>query len=395
MRRGITEKADRILINGPKPMSRRDFMYQCARCAAGAGLMVIPLTSVSSGAVELKKGAVGRKLSPYYTPMANLSVRCELCPHHCEVRDGDRGRCDVRENVGGRFYSLVYGNPCAIQIDPIEKIPLYHVLPGVKTYSLATAGCNLDCKFCQDWENARARPEETYNYLLSPQAAVNQALTFECSAVASTFVEPVVFFEYMTDIGRKTKNRPLLNTLHSNGYVNEKPLANIAPYLDAACIDLKAFNDDIYRELTGGRLQPVLDTLLRLREHRIHTEIVNLVIPGKNDDLEQIRAMSRWIRASLGSAVPLHFIRFYPRYKLKSIPPTPMATLEAARTVALQEGLLHVYINNVPEHPAAHTYCPECKHTLIQRVGYKTAVTGLQAGQCRRCGQRIYGIWRI
>lgn len=280
-----------------------------------------------------------RKLSPYFSPLENGVIRCKLCPHGCEVAPGNRGICEVRENIEGKYYSLVYGNPCALHIDPIEKKPLFHVLPATKSFSLATAGCNFDCKFCQNWEISQARPENTYNYALSPAQIVQIALHYHCPSIASTYVEPTIFHEYMLDIARMAKQNGLLKVMHSNGFINEKPLQDLCRYLGAACIDLKAFTEDYYRQVAAGSLQPVLDTLKRLKRYGVHTEIVNLVVPGKNDDSAEIGAMSRWIRDEPGPDTPLHFSRFYPRYQLKSLPPTPLKTLEQARATAMEAGL--------------------------------------------------------
>ncbi len=379
-----------------KRYSRRSFIARCGQSALlCAGSTVIPWTSLirPTQAARLKKGLIGRKLSPYYTPLGDGVIRCELCPHGCEVVPGDRGFCEVRENIDGRYFSLVYGNPCAVHIDPIEKKPFYHVLPGTRSFSLATAGCNFDCKFCQNWEISQARPEETFNYGLSPEAVVSNALRYKCQSIASTYVEPTIFIEYMLDIGRLAKPTPLLKVMHSNGFINPAPLEDLCRLLDAACIDLKAFTESFYRDMTEGMLAPVLETLKGLTAHGIHTEIVNLMIPGKNDDMKQVRAMCRWIFQNLGPEVPLHFSRFYPRYKLKGIAPTPVTTLDKARKIAHEEGLLYVYIGNVADHPAEHTYCPHCKKMVIQRIGYRVKVIALEGGKCRFCGRPIPGIW--
>ena len=379
-------------------LNRRDFFRQCGRCAL-LGLSLDPFflmtTRSHSHALSLKKGYIGRKLSPFFTPLAAERIRCDLCPHGCEVEEGERGYCEVRENIGGRYYSLVYGNPCAVHVDPIEKKPFFHVLPSSRSLSIATAGCNFDCKFCQNWEISQARPDDTQNYELPPEQVVQLAEHYQCKSIASTYVEPTIFAEYMIDIGIVARNRGMLKVMHSNGYINSNPLRVLSEHLDAACIDLKAFTEAYYRDLTEGSLGPVLATLKQLKESGVHTEIVNLIIPGKNDETEQITAMCRWIKNELGPNVPLHFSRFYPLYKLKSLPPTPVSTLERARNIALKEGLHFVYIGNVPGHPGEHTDCPRCKARLIQRWGYKVTILHLKQGSCDQCGQPIPGIWKL
>ena len=382
----------------PRFLSRRDFLKACGQSAlvcSSLGTLVDVLAPSPARALSLQKGYLGRKPSPFFTQLPGGNVRCELCPRLCEVGPGERGHCGVRENVDGRYYSLVYGNPCAVHVDPVEKKPFFHVLPASRSFSLATAGCNLNCKFCQNWEISQTRPDETHNYQMPPEAVIQHAVQNQCQSIASTYVEPTIFIEYMLDIGRLARKQRILKVMHSNGFINPGPLDELCKYLDGACIDLKGFSEDFYRDLTGGSLAPVLETLRGLKRRGVHTEIVNLVIPGKNDDTEQIRAMCRWIKSELGPEVPLHFTRFYPLYKLKSLPPTPVTTLEQARKSALDEGLQFVYIGNVPGSAGEHTTCPKCGAMLIQRLGYHVEVVALKEGRCRQCGRAIPGIWKL
>ncbi len=377
-------------------MDRRRFLRHCGRCAfLLAGIEMLDALGLEGSALAqgLQKGLVHRKLSPYFTPLDGGRVRCDLCPRECEVEKGDRGECGVRENVDGKYYSLVYGNPCAVHVDPIEKKPFFHVLPASSSFSIATAGCNLHCKFCQNWEISQARPDDTYNHDLSPEEVVKQAARYQCRSIASTYVEPTIFLEYMLDIGKLAKEQKILKVIHSNGFINPAPLKDLCRVLDAACIDLKGFSDQFYREVTGGSLKPVLETLKLLKENDVHTELVNLIIPTRNDSMDEVRSMCRWIRTELGPDVPLHFSRFYPLYKLKSLPPTPVATLEAAWKTALDEGLHYVYIGNVPGHAAENTTCPSCRKTVIERKGYQIRNVSLVEGQCQFCRHPIRGIW--
>lgn len=299
----------------------------------------------------------------------------------------------MRENRDGRLFSLVCGNPCAIHLDPIEKKPLFHVLPASTALSIATAGCNLHCKFCQNWEFSQASPEEVYSYDAPPDLIVRKAREMGARSIAHTYVEPTVFYEYMLDVGSAARQAGLMNVMHSNGFINPGPLQNLCRILDAANIDLKAFSESFYQELCGGSLSPVLETLKTLKKQEIHVEITNLVIPTKNDDLSEIKEMCLWIKKNLGPDTPLHFSRFYPLYRLTKIPPTPVSVLEKAREVALSAGLAYVYIGNVPAHEAWSTYCPGCKKPIIRRTGYMIREIRMKEGGCGYCGKSIPGIW--
>jgi pyruvate formate lyase activating enzyme len=385
---------------GTRRLSRREFLATC-----GKGLFCLALTSAplfvnreaypsAKTRVESAWGLIETKLSPYFRPLSGNEVQCQLCPRTCVISSGERGWCEVRENKEGKLYSLVYGNPCALHIDPIEKKPLFHVLPGTPSFSIATAGCNFDCKFCQNWEISQEVPEKTLNFRLPPALVVEIAKENGCPTIASTYVEPTIFFEYMYDISVLAKEKGVLSVCHSNGYINPQPLRDLCQYLAAACIDLKGFTEAFYREMTEGGLQPVLSTIKTLRQHGVHVELVNLIIPTKNDDMEMVRQMCRWIKEEVGPDVPLHFTRFYPLYKLRNLPPTPVETLERARAVALGVGLEYVYIGNVPGHEGENTYCPHCKKQLITRLGYSVLANHVIKGRCQYCGKGIPGIWQ-
>jgi pyruvate formate lyase activating enzyme len=374
-------------------LTKREFLRFCGAslCVlSSAHLFAYPETSHAQAA---KKGLIKTKLSPYFTPLEGGDIQCELCPHRCRVSKGKRGLCRVRENRDGKYYSLVYGNPCAVHLDPIEKKPFFHVLPGTTSFSLATAGCNFQCKFCQNWEISQASPEDVYSYDVPPELIISKAKEIGARSVAHTYVEPSIFYEYMLDIGHLTRKEGLLNVTHSNGFINPVPLKNLCKVLDAANIDLKGFTENFYRELCGGELNPVLETLKTLKQEKVHLEITNLMIPTKNDEMSVLKEMCLWIKNNLGADTPIHFSRFYPLYKLKTLPPTPVSTLEKAREVALSAGLEYVYIGNVPDHPGENTFCPKCKKMIIQRKGYMVGDINVKAGKCRYCGKPIPGIW--
>jgi pyruvate formate lyase activating enzyme len=380
-------------------LSRREFVATCGKGLCALALAASPLSvkkkayAAERSELEGHWGLVEAKLSPYFKPLAGKEVQCLLCPRGCVVSPGERGHCEVRENREGKLYSLVYGNPCAVHIDPIEKKPFFHVLPGTSSFSIATAGCNIDCKFCQNWEISQELPEKTYNFRLPPAMVVKLARENQCATIASTYVEPTIFFEYMYDVSLAAQKKGVLSVCHSNGYINPRPLADLCQYLAAACIDLKGFTEDFYQEITGGTLQPVLTTIKTLRAKGIHVELVNLLIPTKNDDMKMVKEMCLWIKNELGPNVPLHFSRFYPLYKLRNLPPTPTESLDRAREMALAAGLEYVYIGNVPGHPGENTYCPSCKKVIIARRGYSILANHVVKGKCRFCGKRIPGIW--
>jgi pyruvate formate lyase activating enzyme len=319
-------------------------------------------------------------------------IKCELCPTECELDNYQVGGCRVRINKDGELYSLVYGNPCSVAIDPIEKKPFFHVYPATKAFSVATVGCVLGCKFCQNWQISQGSPEESDNHDLSPDDLVRQAIYYDCKNIAYTYTEPTVFYEYMYDTSVIARKFGVKNTVHTCGYINEKPLRALSKYLDAACVDLKAFTESFYAKLCGGRLKPVLDSLIVLKDEGVWIEITNLVIPTHNDDLKEVRDMCRWIVKNLGPDVPIHFSRFFPHYKLKNLPPTPIKTLINVRQTALDAGVRYSYIGNTRS-VAENTYCPNCERLLIERVGYSIRQNNIRGGRCKFCNTRIAGLW--
>ena len=374
-------------------LTKREFLRFCGRALcvlAAAHPFSFPAPSRAQMA---QKGLIKKKLSPYFTSLEGGDIQCELCPRQCRVPEGKRGFCRVRENQDGKCYSLVYGNPCAIHLDPIEREPFFHVLPGTKALSIATAGCNFECKFCENWEIALASPDDVYSYEIPPEVMVKRAKDMRAHSIAYTYAEPVVFYEYMLDTAHSAKEAGLLNVIHTNGFINPDPLRNLCNVLDAAQIDLKGFTDTFYRELCSGELAPVLETLKTLKQEKIHMEITNLIIPTKNDEMSGVRDMCLWLKKELGADTPIHFSRFYPLHKLKRLPPTPVSTLEKAREVALSSGLEYVYIGKIPGHEGWHTFCPKCKKIVIQRTGFMISEMHLKEGNCGYCGKPIPGIW--
>lgn len=324
-----------------------------------------------------------------------LGIRCELCPFYCFLPEGSRGLCRVRMNVGGNLKTLVYNQPVSVHVDPIEKKPVYHMFPGSRIFSIATVGCNLRCAFCQNWEISQEYPERAKGEILTPEQAVDLTIKSGCNSIAYTYSEPIVFYEYVLDTAKLAKEKGLKNVLVSAGYINPEPLRKLAPYFDVIKIDLKGFNEKFYRNIVGGELKFVLETLKELKKLGVFTEIVNLVVPTLNDNTDEIKKMCEWIYVNLGADTPLFFSRFTPQYRLTNLPPTPIETLEKARGIALKTGLKYVYIGNVVGHPAESTYCPACGKTLIRRYGYAILENNIASdGKCPSCGEKIPGIWR-
>jgi len=322
-----------------------------------------------------------------------LTVQCGVCPNHCVLEPGDRSVCRSRVNIGGKLYSLAYGNPCAVHLDPIEKKPLYHFFPGSQVLSIATTGCNLRCLNCQNWDISQRRPEDVRHGEMFPDEVVRQARRREALSIAYTYSEAITFYEYMYDTAALAREAGVRSVLVSNGYINRDPLVRLARVLDGANINLKSYEDRIYRCLNGGRLEPVLRTLKTLHEEGVWLEITTLVVPTYVDDPEMIRRMCGWILREIGPDCPLHFTRFHPDYRLTRLPPTPVATLERFRGIARSEGIHHVYVGNVPGHEGGHTYCHQCGRVLVERKGYRLRLEGLREDRCASCGTPVPGRW--
>ncbi|MBN1825561.1 MAG: AmmeMemoRadiSam system radical SAM enzyme [Candidatus Eisenbacteria bacterium] len=323
------------------------------------------------------------------------AVKCFLCANECDIPDGARGLCRARENVGGVLKTLVYGRPAAIHVDPIEKKPFYHFLPGTTAFSIGTAGCPLRCEFCQNWELSSAAPEEIEGEEVTPGAIVRAALRRGAPTIAFTYNEPTVFFEYLADISREGRKEGLRHVLVSSGYMNPEPLEEMCGFLDAIKIDLKGYDEEFYRKVCGGELGPVLRSIRGAARRGVHLEIVNLVVPTLNDSPERLRELCRWVAGETGPDTPVHFTRFHPDYRMLNLPPTPVSTLERAWEIAREEGLRYPYVGNVPDHPGNNTYCPSCGGKAIERIGFHTiGVRVDEEGRCAACGAPIAGVWK-
>jgi pyruvate formate lyase activating enzyme len=320
-------------------------------------------------------------------------IKCLLCANGCTISNGQRGRCRTRMNVNGELRSLVYGRPVSIHIDPIEKKPLFHYLPGSAAFSLATTGCLLKCKFCQNWGISQSSPEDHQVPFTPPAKIVSGARTSQSPVIAFTYNEPTVFTEYLTDIARDAKKQGIRCVMISCGFMNEAPLAEMCSSLSAIKIDLKGYSEDFYRTTCGARLQPVLRSIKQIAKSGVHLEIVNLVVPTLNDSDKMMQGLIDWILSEVGPDVPVHFTRFHPDYQLQNLPPTPVETLQRAYAMAVSKGLHYPYVGNVPGHPGNNTYCPKCKKNVVERQGFFVIQMNIKDGRCKFCGQKIAGVW--
>lgn len=306
----------------------------------------------------------------FYKKFSDKKTQCLVCFRGCVIPEGERGVCYNRKNIGGILYNIVYSKPSAVQIDPVEKEPLYHFLPSSKILCIGTAGCNFKCKHCHNWHLSQQKIEDMQYYVLSPQEVVNLAKKNKTPTISFTYNDPISFYEYMYDIAKIAKEHGVRVVWHTNASIREEPLKEMLKCTDAMTVDLKGFTEEFYRNQSLAELRPVLETLKIIRQHKVWLEVVNLVIPTLNDNPHDIKSMCEWIRENLGDEVPLHFTRFYPTYKTTQLPPTPVETLEKAYSIAKEVGLKYVYIGNVPGHKYNSTYCPKCRKRLIYRIHF-------------------------
>lgn len=328
----------------------------------------------------------------YYKKLKDNMVQCFLCPHNCVIKENNTGFCYVRKNIKGKLYSLVYGKTVSAQIDPIEKKPLYHFLPGSRAFSIGTVGCNLRCKHCQNWQTSQAKPGEFFTRGLLPEEIIDEAINQNCRSISYTYNEPTIFYEYMLDTAKLAKKKGIKNTMVTNGFIKQEPLQELCKYINGVNCDLKSFEDSFYKKICSARLPPVLETLKTLKKNNIWFEITNLIIPTLNDDFKKIKEMCVWIKKNLGVESPMHFTAFYPCYKLSDLPPTPSSILIKARKIALDLGFNYVYIGNVYAKEGNNTYCTKCGELLIERYGFSVLTNNIQKGKCS-CGQKIAGVW--
>ncbi len=337
--------------------------------------------------------ADGLKEALFYKTMEALKVQCQMCFRKCTIAEGKRGFCKSRENIQGKLYTLTYAKPAAVHIDPVEKIPFTHFHPGTDALSIGTATCNFRCLNCINWQFAWKTPEEVEQLSMSPEEVIKTAKDNDLKTICFTYNEPTTCYEYMLDVFKLAKKEGLRTVYHTCGSMNPEPFETLAPFVDAVVVDLKGFDDEFYEENCSAELQPVLDYLKTVKKHGVWLEVVNLVIPGKNDSPDTVRKMCQWYMENLGPDVPLQFSRFFPTNQLSNLPPTPVLTLENACAIATEAGIRYVYIGNVSGHEKNNTYCPECGHLLIERVGLSIRTFDIEDGKCKHCGNLILGKW--
>lgn len=368
--------------------------------ACGTGCALLPFNPLENGFSLLQNAyafettdTLSKVKAMFYEKKEGTAIECHLCPRHCLVTDLERGYCGVRENHDGEYYTLVHSRACAMNIDPIEKKPFFHFHPGTSAFSIATAGCNVNCKFCQNWDISQVRPEQVNNVKLPPEEIAAICKEKSVPTVAYTYSEPVVFFEYMYDTCVEGRKHGIRNVMVTGGYIEKDPLQKIMPVMDAIKVDLKAFSEKYYKDVVNGELQPVLNALKMMHEYGIWTEIVYLVVPTMNDSRDEFAKTCDWIISNLSDTVPIHFTRFHPTYLMTNLPPTPVKTLEMAYDIAKSSGLKFPYIGNVPGHMAEKTYCPNCGKVVVDRSGFQIRSIDIEDGKCKFCRYPIPGVW--
>jgi len=371
-------------------INKRSFLKKCL--ALSAGIAALPHTCLA-GTFESEEEQALKLREAMFQETTPRGIMCRICPNECVLKEGEISKCNNRTVRNSKLLTMAYGNPCSVAIDPIEKKPLYHFYPGTRAYSIATAGCNLACLNCQNWSISQSSPDKTRNFDLMPERVVNESKRNNCRSIAYTYTEPATFYEYVYETAAEARKAGIKNILKSNGYINPEPLKKWCQVIDAANIDLKAFNDNTYLRLSGGKLQPVLDSLKIYKDSGVWLEITHLIVPRWTDKTDEIAEMCKWLSNNGFKDTPLHFSRFHPTYKLEQLPPTPVDILRSAAKIASGEGLNYVYIGNVPGNEMADTRCPSCGSVVVSRQGFTVTSNNVTDGKCNKCGRIIEGKW--
>jgi pyruvate formate lyase activating enzyme len=334
------------------------------------------------------------KIAKWWKPQDNGKILCTLCPRYCTIGKGQKGFCYIRENIDNKLYSIGYGRPTGFAIDPIEKKPLSHFLPGTNILSFGTAGCNLGCKFCQNWTMSKSKIDEINALVATPEQVIATSKKYKVPSIAFTYNDPTIFGEYVIDISKIAREENIKTVMVTAGYIDKEARKEVYKYVDAANVDLKAFTETFYHKLTFSHLNDILDTLLWIKnDTNVWLEITTLLIPNENDSDEEIKKLSNWIVKNLGENVPLHFTAFHPDFKMKDKPRTPSSTLDNARKIAITEGINYCYVGNVHNLEGQTTYCPSCNEPVIIRDWHSVLDIRLKNGNCHNCKGKIAGIF--
>lgn len=333
------------------------------------------------------------KESLYYRKLKNKLVNCSLCPNNCIIQPNSLGSCKARKNIQGKLYSLVYPKPVSIAIDPIEKKPLYHFLPGSNSLSIGTFGCNLHCLHCQNYDISQKSADQSPQKDISPKELIKTAIKNKCKSISYTYNEPTIFYEYVLETATLARKKGIKNIMVTNAYINKEPLKELYPLIDAANIDLKSLDESFYKSICKAKLKPVLDSIKEIAKLGTWIELTNLLIPGYNDNKKQIEKLVKWVKQNLGLKVPLHFSAFYPTYKLLDTPRTYPNKLLEAKEIAKKQGLKHIYLGNTSLPDSGNTYCPKCNKILIERIGFEVRKNNIGNNSCPLCKEKIDGIF--
>lgn len=379
------------MTEGSAHTDRRDFLRQLGQL--GLGLSVCPVAWAAPGRRGRGSRVRGKRQEvEFYKKLPGRRVQCQTCPHECLLSDGEVGMCRSKRNVGGRHFLESYSGLCVLNLDPIEKNPLYHVRPGARVMSVAAGGCNLRCLYCQNWQFSQKEPGQVSKLSLPPATAARKAKE-KCQGIAYTYTDPVAYYEYARHTAEKARAAGLMNTFCSAGYIQPEPLKALCENATAFTVTLKAFTEQQYEDLCEVAMAPVLAAMQTIKEQGRWLELVSLIVPGYNDNIDHVREHAKWIVRELGRDVPWHFSRFVPSFKMRLKQPTPIHTLEAARDAAMAEGLRFVYVTNVAPHKGNHTYCPTCRKVVVERLGFRVLSNRVRSGRCPYCRTKIAGVW--
>lgn len=365
-------------------ISRRSFLQTSALFAGACAL---------SSDSKLLAGKESDFPAQYVLQLPDGRLQCQLCPNLCTPAEGENGTCRARGIRNGQFTSLVYGLPCVIAVDPVEKMPLFHYHVHGPALAISTAGCNLVCQYCQNWQFSQKSPAETANFAMSPSDIVLRAIDMQLRTIGFFYTEPTIYIEYMKDVARLAKQSNIKTVMVTAGYINAEPLKDLFEVIDIFVVGYKGFTEAFYADTIAGKLDPVKNALIAIKDSGRHLEVVSLLIPEKNDDMEVFKAGADWFVKKLGPDVPWHFSRFVPEFMLKNLPPTPNGVLETARKLAIAAGVKYAYTGNNPGQEGNHTYCPGCSKKVVERLGFKVLRSFLSAGKCPDCGCQIPGVW--